>query len=186
MQSHTQLYSPAICMQIAHYIAYEIPLVNWRRASCCTRRSWRPGTEFSKCFHNSSTIIPSTILPQAKPDAPNSTKRGRIVKKLWKNCGRIIERFCGPSSGSAAGKNCRNIFGWARAKSFYNFSTILSRRAAQRERARKICLQFFHNSSLLTVYPSGETKIPQQFWERIVEEFGTCQIRGRIFLIAAD
>jgi hypothetical protein len=44
-----------------------------------------PGAAFTKCFHNSSTIIPSTILPQANPDAPNSSKQGRIVEELWKN-----------------------------------------------------------------------------------------------------
>jgi hypothetical protein len=64
---------------------------------------------FTKCFHNSSTIIPSTILPQANPDAPNSSKQGRVVEELKKNCGRIVERFCGSSTGSAAGKNCGRI-----------------------------------------------------------------------------
>jgi hypothetical protein len=38
-------------------------------------------SEFTKCFHNSSMIIPSTILLQANPDAPNSSKRGRIVEE---------------------------------------------------------------------------------------------------------
>jgi hypothetical protein len=43
------------------------------------------GAAFTKCFHNSSTIIPSTILPQANPDAPkNSSKRGRVVEELLK------------------------------------------------------------------------------------------------------
>jgi hypothetical protein len=38
------------------------------------------GAAFTKCFHNSSTIIPSTIIPQANRDAPNSSKRGRMRK----------------------------------------------------------------------------------------------------------
>jgi hypothetical protein len=66
------------------------------------------------------------------------------------------------------------------------------RPAAQRGRiveessGRKIFLQFFHNSYPLAVYPSKETKFPQQFCGKIVEEFGACQILGRIFLSAAD
>jgi hypothetical protein len=46
--------------------------------------------------------------------------------------------------------------------------------------------QFFHNYSLLAVYPSEETKILREFLGRIVEEFDACLIRERIFLTAAD
>jgi hypothetical protein len=55
-----------------------------------------PGAAFTKCFYNSSTIIPSSILPQVNPDAPNSSKGGKIVEELWKNC-RII--WCMPNLG---------------------------------------------------------------------------------------
>jgi hypothetical protein len=71
-----------------------------------------------------------------------------------------------------------------RAKSFYNSSTIFPRRRPQN--LSTIFLQFVHNFSLLAVYPSEETKILWQFCGRIVEEFGACQILGRIFLTAAD
>jgi hypothetical protein len=36
------------------------------------------------------------------------------------------------------------------------------------------------------VNPSEETKILRRFCGKIVEEFGACQIRGNIFLSAAD
>jgi hypothetical protein len=42
----------------------------------------RSEAAFTKRFHDFSTIIPSTILLQANPDAPNSSKRGRIVEEL--------------------------------------------------------------------------------------------------------
>jgi hypothetical protein len=48
------------------------------------------GAAFTKCFHNFSTIIPSTILLQANPDAPNSSTQGRIEEELWKNCRKIL------------------------------------------------------------------------------------------------
>jgi hypothetical protein len=88
------------------------------------------------------------------------------------NCGRIVEIF---SEG-------------VHAKSFYNYSTIFPRRLPDEgpQNLSTIFLQFFHNFSLLAVYPSEETKILRQFCGRIVGEFGACQIRGRIFLSAAD
>jgi hypothetical protein len=69
----------------------------------------------------------------------------------------------------------------------YN-STILPRRLPDEgpQNLSTILPQFFHNYSLLAVYPSKETKIPQRFCGKIVEEFGACQIWGRIFLTAAD
>jgi hypothetical protein len=39
------------------------------------------GAAFTKFFHNFSTIIPSTILLQATPDAPNSSTQGRIEEE---------------------------------------------------------------------------------------------------------
>jgi hypothetical protein len=54
-----------------------------------------PGAAFTKYFHNSSTIFPSTILPQANPDAPNE-------EELWKNCRNILQAL-------EAGKNCGRI-----------------------------------------------------------------------------
>jgi hypothetical protein len=140
-----------------------------------------PGTAFTKCFYNSSTIIPSSILPQDNPDATNSSKRGKIVEELWKNCRKIFRVLV----RLAAGKNPRSILRLdERAPNFfYNFSTVFQQffPTACRGRARKIFLQFFHNSSLMAVYPSGETKFLQGFWGRIVEECNACQIRGRIF-----
>jgi hypothetical protein len=50
---------------------------------------------FTKYFYNSSTIFPSTILPQANPDAPNK-------EEFWKNCRNILQ-------ARAAGKNCGRI-----------------------------------------------------------------------------
>jgi hypothetical protein len=47
------------------------------------------GAKLTKCFHNFSMIIPSTILLQANPDAPNSFTRGTIVEEWWKNCRKI-------------------------------------------------------------------------------------------------
>jgi hypothetical protein len=56
------------------------------------KRSARPlNSAFTKCFHNFSTIIPSTILLQANPDAPNSSTRGRIEEEVWKNCRKILQ-----------------------------------------------------------------------------------------------
>jgi hypothetical protein len=127
------------------------------------------GAAFTKCFYNSSTIIPSSILPQANPDAPNSSKRGKIVEELWKNCRNILWAHV----RQAAGKNLRSIFRlYARAQNlFFNFSTIFPQffPTACRARARKIFLQFFHNSSLMEVYPSEETKFLPGFWGRIVK-----------------
>jgi hypothetical protein len=55
----------------------------------------------------------------SSPAAPNSSKQGRIVEELWKNCRKILWSL----TGSAAGKNWwKNRPG---AKSFYNSSTIL-------------------------------------------------------------
>jgi hypothetical protein len=75
-----------------------------------------------------------------------------------------------------------------RAKSFYNSSTIFPCRLPDEgpQNLSTIFLQFVYNFSLLAVYPSEETKILRQFCGRIVEEFGACQIRGGIFLSAAD
>jgi hypothetical protein len=55
----------------------------------------QPGAAFTKYFHNSSTIFPSTILPQDNPDAPNE-------EELWKNCRNFLQ-------ARAAGKNCGRI-----------------------------------------------------------------------------
>jgi hypothetical protein len=49
------------------------------------------GAAFTKRFHDFSTIIPSTILLQANPDAPNSSTQGRIEEELWKNCRKILQ-----------------------------------------------------------------------------------------------
>jgi hypothetical protein len=91
-------------------------------------------------------FIPSSILPRTNPDAPNFSKRGKIVEELWKNCRKILRALF----RQAAGKNPRSILRlderaqnlffnlstisreffptacWARAlKTFYNSSTIL-------------------------------------------------------------
>jgi hypothetical protein len=42
-------------------------------------------------FPQFSTIIPSTILLQDNPDAPNSSTQGRIEEELWKNCRKIFQ-----------------------------------------------------------------------------------------------
>jgi hypothetical protein len=75
-------------------------------------------------------IIPFTILLQPNPDAPNSSKRRRIVEELWKNCRRIEEIF-----SDERAQNLSSILPQffpaglpeegGLAKSFYNFSTIL-------------------------------------------------------------
>jgi hypothetical protein len=114
-----------------------------------------------------------------------------------KNCRRIVKKIDGARGQWVAGKNCgKNLHFFydssptsARTKMFPQFFP-------GRRRARKVFLQFFHNSCPAAVfhvaavypckYPCKETKIPRQFCERIVEEFGACQIRGRIFLTAAD
>jgi hypothetical protein len=78
-------------------------------------------------------IIPSTILPHANPNAPNSSKRGRIVEELWKNCRKMLRVLV----LQVPGKNCRRIVeifcAWTCARKiflqfFYNSSTIFSRR----------------------------------------------------------
>jgi hypothetical protein len=117
-------------------------------------------------------------------------------EELKKNCGRIVERFCRPSTGRGGGEklwnNSRNIFRRSCAKYFYNFSTILPHFSPPSlpdegpQNLSTIFLQFFHNYSLLEVYPCEKTKILPRFCGRIVEQFGACQIRGRIFLTAAD
>jgi hypothetical protein len=146
----------------------------------------RAAAAFTKCFYNSSTIIPSSILPQANPDAPNSSKRGKIVEELWKKCRKILRALV----RQVEGKNPRSILRLDEHAQnlFYNFSTIFPQffPAACRARARKIFLLLFHNSSLMAVYPGLETKFLQGFWGRIVEEFRACQIRGWIFPTAAD
>jgi hypothetical protein len=76
------------------------------------------GAAFTKCFHNSSTIIPSTILPQANPDAPkNSSKRGRVVEELWKNR-RMV------NAGLKKAKQNKNLPITARQEN--NFPTLTS------------------------------------------------------------
>jgi hypothetical protein len=60
-------------------------------AAAAAPKSEEPGTEFIKCFLNFSTIIHTTILLQANPDAPNSSTRERIVEELWKNCRKILQ-----------------------------------------------------------------------------------------------
>jgi hypothetical protein len=40
------------------------------------------GVAFTKCFQNSSSIIPFTILSDANPDSLNYFKRGKIEDKL--------------------------------------------------------------------------------------------------------
>jgi hypothetical protein len=78
-----------------------------------------PGAAFTKCFHISSTIIPSTIIPQANPDAPNSSNQERIVEELWKNCRKIVRALDRQRSREELWKNRPG------AKYFYNSSTIL-------------------------------------------------------------
>jgi hypothetical protein len=90
------------------------------------------GDAFTKYFHNSSTIIHSTTLPQANPDAPNSSKRGRIVEELWENCRQILRALDRQRSGEELWKSRPG------AKSFYNSSTILPRRAAGRGPAKSV------------------------------------------------
>jgi hypothetical protein len=107
---------------------------------------------------------------------------------VGKNCGKIKERFCGRSLGKEElWKNCRKILRaldrqrareelWKNrqgAKSFYNSSTILPRLSRSQNlsticpqffpaaRARKMFLQFFHNSSSF-----GASGLA---WGRIVE-----------------
>jgi hypothetical protein len=93
-------------------------------------------------------------------------------------------------TGSAARKNCGRIV-WAQnlftilPQFFHNSSTILPRRAARGGAAISFN-NYFYNYSPLAVYPSKETKIIRQFCGRIVEEFGACEIGGRIFLSTAD
>jgi hypothetical protein len=93
----------------------------------------------------------------------SSPSQSRCTKffNTRKNYGRIVERFCGPLTGRAGRKelwkNCRNIFG--------NLFTILPSAA---------------------VYPSEETTILRRFCGKIVEEFGACQIRGKVFLTAGS
>jgi hypothetical protein len=89
-----------------------------------------PGAAFTKCFYNSSTIIPFSTLPQANPYAPNSSKRGQIVEELWKNCRKILRVLVRQATGKNPGRILRLV---ERAQ---NFSTIF--------------LQFFHNSFPLT------------------------------------
>jgi hypothetical protein len=101
---------------------------------------------------------------------------------LWKNCRKILRALNRQRSGLELWKNCPG------AKSFYNSSTILQQffpAALPEERPQNLST-IFHNSSLLAVYPGKETKIIRQFCGKIVEEFGACQIRGRIFLAATD
>jgi hypothetical protein len=86
---------------------------------CSSVNIGRPGAAFTKCFYNSSTIFPSTILLQANPDAPNSSKRGKIVEELWKNCRKILGALDRQRSREELWKNRPG------AKSFYNFSAIL-------------------------------------------------------------
>jgi hypothetical protein len=116
----------------------------------------KPGAEFTKCFHNFSTIIPSTILFQANPDAPNSSTQGKIVEELWKNCRNIFQR------------SARKIF----LQFFHNSSTILPQffPAACRTKARKIFLQLFYDFS--TIIPCWQFTLArkQRFYGDFVEE----------------
>ena len=83
------------------------------------------GAAFTKCFHNSSTILLRLFLLQFfhEPIGIHQIlpKRGRIVELLWKDFARartakILPQFF---PGDAAGR--------APTKSFYNSSTILPR-----------------------------------------------------------
>jgi hypothetical protein len=78
---------------------------------------------------------------------------------LWKNCRNILRALDRQRSREELWKNCPG------AKSYYNFSTILPRWLFTLVRKQR----FYGN-----------------FVEKLVEEFGACQIRGRIFLAAAD
>jgi hypothetical protein len=94
-----------------------------------------------------STIIPSTILPLANPDAPNSSKQGRIVEEFWKNCRKILRALVRQRLGEELWKNCRKILRalvrqrhgeelWKNrpvAKSFYNVSTILLKKKLKKK-----------------------------------------------------
>jgi hypothetical protein len=71
-------------------------------------------------------IIPYTILLQANPDAPNSSKRGRIEEELWKNCSNILQ------AGADRGRRGKIV---EELKKYFQTS------------ARKIFLKFFNNSS---------------------------------------
>jgi hypothetical protein len=88
--------------------------------------------------------------------------------------------------------NCRNIFPRSGRKIFlqffHNSSTIFPCRLLDKgpQNLSTIILELFHDYSLLAVYPGMETKIPQRFGGKIVEEFGACQFWGRIFLTAAN
>jgi hypothetical protein len=79
-------------------------------------------------------------------------------------------------------KNCPG------AKSICNSSTIIPQffSAALPDKGPQNLSKKFPQFFPLAVYISKETKIPQQFCGKIVEEFGACQIRGRIFLATAD
>jgi hypothetical protein len=84
---------------------------------------------------------------------------------------KIVADVCGDSKGLCGINQIFSQFFYH--YSFYNSSTIFPRRLPDEgpKNLSTNILNFFHNYSLLAVYPSEETKILQRTCGRIVEEF---------------
>jgi hypothetical protein len=92
-------------------------------------------------------IIPSTILLQANLDAPNSSKRGRIVEELWKNCSRILQARADSGRRGKIVEELKKYFWTSARKIFLQFFHNSSPPGCLKREGRQIFLQFFHNSS---------------------------------------
>jgi gentisate 1,2-dioxygenase len=104
------------------------------------------GSRFTKYFHNSSSIFPSTILSQANPDALNE-------EELWKNCRNILK-------ARAEGKSVEEL---------WNFFRMILRSLERRGRiveessGRKIFMQLFPAALPDKGPPNLSTICPQFF-----------------------
>jgi hypothetical protein len=96
----------------------------------------RPGAEFTKC----STILLRLFLLQFFPTPIRMHQIFSNKEELYKNCGKIVARFCicamTVGGGEELYKNCRNIFGRARAKSFLPLDSPRETRPKVRARKR--------------------------------------------------
>jgi hypothetical protein len=124
---------------------------------------------------NVSTILLRLFLLQFFPKPIRAHQILPNEETLWKNCRKILRTLDRQRSREELWKNRPG------AKSFYNSATILP--------------QFFPAALPVEGPQNHSTILPswlftlvrkQRFYCDFVEELGACQIRGRIFLAAAD
>jgi hypothetical protein len=96
-----------------------------------------------------------------------------------KNCRKIVERFCGPSSGSTAGKNCGKIVERFCARTILPHFIPAALPVQGPQNLSTIVPQLFYNSSSLgriwCIRIGFEKNCRRKNRRRIVETFGECR-----------